>query len=234
MNAWSETRYPNQNGIDDTMSVQEKISRWNRETDGSKDTKLEGELTSDESSLKGQASHGKSHSIVSTTATQISDKESKEDEESNCMITTPSYSDFVTKSPVYKLLVTRLRRELLLVSSEPNHMSAIRRRVLELLPKCNIVSGKIPAKSHTLRFLMSWDPLKFFEEQLYQGKPQEVVEQVITLTGSARDAQAQTCAEYLSQTWPCTGKDIILLLKNVLGSEPGDRHTCKTSYLVLP
>ncbi|USP74567.1 hypothetical protein yc1106_01841 [Curvularia clavata] len=227
MNVWSERHCPSQNNIDDTMSFQEKISRWNREKDESKDAKLEADLRCDETSLKGRAGHDNFHTAFNTTTTPISDKESTEDEESNRMITVPICSDIVAGNPVFEHLVTRLLRELVLVSSELNHIMAIRQSILELLPACKIISENTPAKAHTLRLLILWDPLKFFAEQLYQGKPQDVVEKVIVLTGSAQNVQAQTCAEYLSQTWPYTGKDIILLLKNVLGSGPEHRHECE-------
>jgi hypothetical protein len=56
---------------------------------------------------------------------------------------------------------------------------------------------------------------------------EEVVAKVITLTGSAMDAQALTCEQYLCQTWPSAGEYIIRLVKDVVRGGPDHRHTCK-------
>ncbi|KAH8688668.1 hypothetical protein GQ44DRAFT_696068 [Phaeosphaeriaceae sp. PMI808] len=206
-----------------TMSWDEKISRWNVQNEG-----LEDKYTLDDPSLKGQENDAVFQASADTPRTQVFDKESEDGEEESDIAVAPSYSDFIAKTPAYELLLTRLRRELLLIPSEPNHMEVIRRGILESLLYCNRVSRKTSAKAYTITFVTEWDPLAFFEEQMYQEEPQEVVEKVITLTGSVEDVQAQTCAEYLSQTWSSTGKLIILLVKNVIRSGPGHRHTCES------
>jgi hypothetical protein len=57
--------------------------------------------------------------------------------------------------------------------------------------------------------LQQQDPSAFVREQEYREKPDEVVEITITLTGSAKDAQALTCAQYLCQTWPSVGRHTV-------------------------
>lgn len=44
------------------------------------------------------------------------------------------------------------------------------------------------------------------------------VERAITLTGSARDAQALTCVQYLSQTWPLAGEYTMQVVKDVIAN----------------
>jgi hypothetical protein len=64
------------------------------------------------------------------------------------------------------------------------------------------------------------------KEQQYKESPSEALERVITLTGSANDAQTTTTGEYLSQTWPATGKHVMLLVTNIMRNT--DHHVmCK-------
>jgi hypothetical protein len=137
------------------------------------------------------------------------------------------YRDFISKSPTYKWLLTSLRREFLLTPVEPNTMEAIRRKIINFLPSGHKVSRKESAEAYKMTFEIKWDPLAFVKEQEYREEPDEAVERVITLTGSAKDAQALTCAQYLCQTWPLSREHTIRLIKDVVRSAPSHRHTCK-------
>lgn len=85
-----------------------------------------------------------------------------------------------------------------------------------------------------MTFRMEWDPLAFIKEQEYSEELDETMETAITLTGSARDAQALTCAQYLRQTWPSAAEHIIRLIKDVVRNRPGHRQECKCSGLKQP
>ncbi|KAF2789972.1 hypothetical protein K505DRAFT_340816 [Melanomma pulvis-pyrius CBS 109.77] len=180
-----ENHHPGQNRNSDSMTVNEKIRRWNRQNEEPEDA-----------SFSGQRNDAVFQAMIDNSMAQDSDTEPIESEEDRDIAVASSYTDFVAKTPAYRWLLSRMRREIFLIPSEPNHKEDIRRVILGLLPPCN--------------------------------RPEEVVEKAITLTGSAEDAQAQTCAEYLSQTWPSTGKLIVLLLKDVISSGPGQRHTCES------
>jgi len=97
-------------------------------------------------------------------------------------------------------------------------MEAIRREIISSLPF---------AEAYKITFGIEWDPLAFVKEQEYREEPDEAVERAITLTGSAKDAQALTSAQYLCQTWPSAGEHTMRLVKDVLRCGPGHRHTCK-------
>ncbi|KAH8803460.1 hypothetical protein F5884DRAFT_712243 [Xylogone sp. PMI_703] len=136
-----------------------------------------------------------------------------------------SYRDFICKAPAYEWLLASLHRELLLTPAEPNHMEAIKQAIIKTIPSSHKISRKKSAEAYKIIFEIQWDPLTFINEQSYK-ELYRAVENVITLTGSAKDAQALTCAQYLHQTWPLTGYHIIQLVKNVLNSRPGNQHTC--------
>jgi hypothetical protein len=155
---------------------------------------------------------------------------SQQTEESN-MLGLLAYRDFILNSPAYEWLLTSLRKETLLAQPDPNSMLAIRREIINSLPPSRKISRNRPAEAYNITFDISWDPLAFIREQSYEEKPEDVVGKVITLTGSARDAQALTCEQYLCQTWPSAGKYIIRLVKDVVQGGPGHRHTCKFSGL---
>jgi hypothetical protein len=103
-----------------------------------------------------------------------------------------------------------------------NSMEAIRQKIISSLPH-EVKS----TEAHKVTFVIEWDPLAFVKEQEYREEPDEAIEKAITLTGSAKDAQALTCAQYLCQTWPSTGEHTTRLVKDVLRSGPGHRHKCK-------
>ncbi|KAF3258160.1 hypothetical protein TWF217_005852 [Orbilia oligospora] len=131
------------------------------------------------------------------------------------------YRDFILKTPAFEWLVGVLRREItLLTPAEPNYMEITKRSVSECLPSSHRISKNRSAEAFNTIFLTGWKPLTFVKEQEYELKPSEAIERAVTLTGSAEDAQALTCVEYLCQTWPSTGKYIIELVRDVIdGSE---------------
>ncbi|EGX53749.1 hypothetical protein AOL_s00004g408 [Orbilia oligospora ATCC 24927] len=129
---------------------------------------------------------------------------------------TLAYREFIFKSPAFDWLVGSLRRDRFLIPTEPNSMEAIARHIIGSLPSSRKISKGRSAEAFKVTFTMDWKPLIFVEEQEYQDEPGEAIERAITITGTKKDAQALTCAEYLSQTWPATGKRILELVKDVI------------------
>lgn len=152
--------------------------------------------------------------------------DSDEDEEANVpdLLT---YQNFISKAPAYKWLLANLHRECLLFPAEPNIMEALRHQIVHFLPSSHKVSRKRSSETCKMTFEIEWCPLAFIKEQEYREAPYEVAEIAITLTGSAKNAQALTCAQYLCQTWPSVGQNIIQLVKDVVCGGPGHRHKCK-------
>lgn len=162
-----------------------------------------------------------------TTVDDLMDLDSYEDEEVN-MPEILAYRNFIFKLPAYKWLLANLRREFLLAAPEPNYMEAIRQKIIQCLPSSRIVSRRRSAETYKVMFEVEWDPLIFFREQGYKEEPGEAIERAITLTGSTKDAQALTCAQYLRQTWPIAAEHTMKLIKDVVRSEPGCQLTCKS------
>ncbi|KAI1745785.1 hypothetical protein F4680DRAFT_403240 [Xylaria scruposa] len=137
-----------------------------------------------------------------------------------------AYRDFVFHTGAYQWLLAGLFREFRLMSTEPNTIQTIRQTIISSLPSARRVSRKASLESCRARFNIDWDPLAFFAQQRYTTSPAEAIKGVITVTGTSQDAQAATCSEYMKQTWPVTGKIMLQLVKQVLGSETGLRQQC--------
>ena len=121
-----------------------------------------------------------------------------------------------------------------LAPAEPNYMEAIREKILQFLlttETAHKISRKRSPEPYKVTFEVNWDPLTFVKEQEYGEEPSRAIETAITLTGSAKDAQALTCAQYMYQTWPSTGGHIIEVVKDVIRDGPGHRHTGKPMQL---
>jgi hypothetical protein len=128
------------------------------------------------------------------------EEEEQEEQEESAIPELHAYQDFISKSPAYEWLLATLRKEFLLAPAEPNSMEAVRREILHSLPSSHKVSRKKPPQACKVTFKIKWDPLAFVKEQDYGEEPGEAVKTAITLTGSAGDAQALTCGQYLRQT----------------------------------
>jgi hypothetical protein len=84
-----------------------------------------------------------------------------------------------------------------------------------------------------MTFEMNWNPLAFITDQEYDEDPGVAIENAITLTGSATDAQTTTCRQYLCQTWPSFAEHVIHLIKEVVRDEFVEGNTRKRSFSVL-
>jgi len=79
---------------------------------------------------------------------------------------------------------------------------------------------------HTATFRILWSPRRFLREQNYQKGERQAIGEVITLTGSAIDAQAMTCAQYMNQTWPLSGTETLGALQAAMAEIPNHWHKC--------
>ncbi|RSM04988.1 hypothetical protein CDV31_009789 [Fusarium ambrosium] len=140
-----------------------------------------------------------------------------------------AYRDFIPGTEAYQWLVTRLQREFRLVPTEPNTIGSIGGAIMSSLPSAHKISRRISTQRCSARFELQWDIFHFFQTQEYPGPPDEVLEGIITLTGSSLDAQAATCAQYIHQTWPSTGETTLQLIKEVLKDGDGYLSSCKLS-----
>jgi hypothetical protein len=124
---------------------------------------------------------------------------------------------------VNKQDMQNLGREAILTRATPDLMEDIRRKVLCALPSSHKVSNKAT-------FELDWDPLSFVKEQQYTESPDKALERAITYTGSLNNAQAIATGEYLTQTWPATGKKVMRLVTDVIRNTADHHVSCK--YIV--
>lgn len=150
----------------------------------------------------------------------VSDFQDEEPEGANIPANLQQYRDFIVGNPAYTWLLARLERELLLTPAEPNHMQAISDTILNRLSHgaFRILSRAKGPHLCDMTFIVDWNPLVFLQEQEYD---EEAFERAITLTGTGSDAQALTTAQYLSQTWPLVGEEMLSILKRIVRCESG-------------
>ena len=142
-----------------------------------------------------------------------------------------TYLNYVLQFLDYEWLLTNLRREILLAPSMANTLRNIRLKITEILPMSHEVSSKKSSQTYNIIFEVDWDLLDFLKAQDYEAEAHVAVENVITLTGGPSDAQALTCGQYLCQTWPLSGHQIMRLIQDVLRKESGCRQECRFSNL---
>ena len=188
---------------DPDMSIEDKMNRWQQGLDDTDD-----EFSASEFPLE--------NDVAPATAIQGGTENAKHH----------GYQEFVIHTQEYQWLIANLRKHFYLAPTEPNSMSAVRQKILGFLPIAHEMSRKRKPDVHKMTFQIMCDLLTSITEQHYKVAPEEVVQTAITLTGSAKDAQALTCSQYVCQTWPLTGDHTIRLIQTVVRSDPGHRNSC--------
>jgi len=126
------------------------------------------------------------------------------------------YLSLITDTPAYHCLVGYLRRELYLTHSEPSVMAEVGLRIASSIAQQKRVTWRKAATSHCMVFELDWDPQVFVWDQKINDEGGNAVAMAITITGSANDAQALSCSQYLAQTWPGTGPEVLELIKGAV------------------
>ena len=138
--------------------------------------------------------------------------------------------DAVVGSSSQRWLTSRINRCASLSFPEDGWMANISRTVRQAF-KSTIgyrkVSRRIQPPEYVAKFEIDWNPIKFLQEQEYQGSPEDCIERVITLTGSANEVQATLALQYLSQTWPLLGESLLQLLAQMVRSESISFQECE-------
>ncbi|KAF5607433.1 Pfs domain-containing protein [Fusarium pseudoanthophilum] len=156
---------------------------------------------------------------------ELVETEEEEYEEADIWVT--AYRDFAPGTEAYSWLMAQLQRNMDSALEEPTAIRLIRDQVLSSVPSPQRISRSVSSESCSVLFDLDWDILEFFDSQDYSKSPEEVLSGVITLTGSASDAQASNCDQFLEQTWPTTGDMILRLLRDLLRPEGGHTHECR-------
>ena len=98
-------------------------------------------------------------------------------------------------------------------------------------PATSCLKRLAPSKTQNAIFKVAWDLLAFIGEQEYPSSEGNIIERVITISESARDAQALTCTQYMEQTWPTTGVDLLQAISSAISK--GDHAKVQSTYNYL-
>ncbi|KAH7182393.1 uncharacterized protein B0J16DRAFT_400600 [Fusarium flagelliforme] len=132
------------------------------------------------------------------------------------------YREFILNSVAYKWLVARLSRKLALdvVDVNLDVPSSIHQEVLDCYENSGHGGMKRPSQQYKMTFSALWNPIEFLNQQFgTQCDIGRLLGEILTLTGTATDAQILPCSEYLNQTWPTTGLAFLELLRKALVSQ---------------
>ncbi|KAF5682797.1 ankyrin protein 3 [Fusarium denticulatum] len=159
-----------------------------------------------------------------TPEPQLAEQSPQEEEES---VDSPLLiqESAILRTTAFEWLLSRLLKQFQLTPMKPYAMQSINKKILSALPPGRIISRKSVPPMNSVSIEFDCRFFQFFEEQSYPRHPHEVFDDVITLTGSCEDAQAATCAQYLSQTWPSTAPHSLELIKDCLMVKPGCPRT---------
>jgi len=131
------------------------------------------------------------------------------------------YHNIIVGSPAYKWFLTSLTRESMLQLRTPQ--PRIRQRILDKLPTGTISKRRNP-DIHKVTFELEWDDA--MEESLRHEYPEQwgrsyrLFRSSIILTGSPREAQGLTMGQYLAQTWPTIGLQLLFSLHAAVINHP--------------
>ncbi|KAK7990856.1 hypothetical protein PG990_015136 [Apiospora arundinis] len=131
------------------------------------------------------------------------------------------YVNVVFQHRTYRWLVAQLQREILLSRANPDTLDTIRDEILRLAPLNGHVTRRKAPVSVCVTYMVQWDIMKFFRGQEYKIPNHKAISGAVILTGSYIDAQAVTCFDYMSQTWPLTGPRTLELVQQLVQT-PGE------------
>lgn len=146
------------------------------------------------------------------------------------------YRQLVFSSVAYEWLVSCLEREICLcrvrepVETGTENVKTVTSYILTVLLDDNeIISRGAWSKTYKTEFQVVWR-LKQFLSTRYGVSENlgQVLRRAIALTGSGCEAQALTCSEYLDQTWPMSGKQVLAAVSEAL--ETGRRAEGKPDF----
>ncbi|KAL4779277.1 hypothetical protein BJX76DRAFT_94159 [Aspergillus varians] len=131
-----------------------------------------------------------------------------------------SYRKVVQSAAAYEKLLAAVRRECILATPELNLRDEIQKTIYSILPISRNISRNRQAQTFELTFNVDWHPFDFIYEQMYRDRPDIAIRNCIVFTGIRAAARALTCTQYLQQTWPVIGLDILNLIERGSLSPP--------------
>lgn len=144
------------------------------------------------------------------------------------------YRELVTETWSYKWLIASLRSKSLLQYPSDNVQSAIGKYVRQKLYSLdfNRISRYRKPDACRVRFTINWKLCSFLNAQKYDCATSEAITTALVVTGDATNAQGCTCAQYMCQTWPLSGKALLDSIYPAFAI-PGREHYCRYYHLTI-
>ncbi|KAL7904503.1 hypothetical protein GGI35DRAFT_463039 [Trichoderma velutinum] len=118
--------------------------------------------------------------------------------------------------PVQSANVTQMPQSSLPDSHAMKNITAL---ILKNLTAVRKLTNQQPPEIFQVTFKTDCNPVAFAKQEGYDESAAEALPKIITLTGSLSNAQCLTIEDYLSQTWPTTGCNVLQSIQRVL--QPG-------------
>ena len=142
------------------------------------------------------------------------------DEQGDQVQVPPRYQEvrsFLLKGPAYQWLLKSARSSAHLTERRGTAMESISRKIDATLSSMERPKSRL-CPIFRARFDVDWDLQNFLRGQEYDTTLEIALERAITVTGSARDAQALSCMDYMCQTWPSSGRAVVHAFQKALRS----------------
>jgi len=150
----------------------------------------------------------------------------------------PRYKEarsFLLDGPAYQWLIENARSSALLTERKGTILEAVTRKIDATLSSMRTPKS-LRSQVFQANFDMDWDLPNFLRGQEYDTTLEIAVERAITVTGSSSNAQALSCMDYICQTWPSSGREVVRVLQKALispnlscSSKQSLRNYCSTS-----
>jgi len=145
------------------------------------------------------------------------------------------YRKLISEAPEYQSLLATIRNATGLEFPESdtlNNMDGIQRYVLNSSPKANkILSRHRSPEACRITFHVDWAPASFISAQEFRDPRPESLRTAVTLTGTNTNAQALSCSQYVSHTWPCHGEVVLSLIVDTVKKPPSQHSTIGEYWL---
>lgn len=135
---------------------------------------------------------------------------------------------FLRNSPAYSWLLKSIQASACLTDRGVRVME-ITRKLEDLFGRYSASKGR--RSRYEVHYQIDWNLLEFLRKQQYDTDEESMVESAIAITGSALNAQALTCLEYMKMTWPTTGPEVLRSLQKAVSSTSVRASTCTLRFL---
>ena len=132
----------------------------------------------------------------------------------------PRYQEvrsFLLDGPAYQWLLENARSSALLTERKGTVLEAVSRKIDDTLTSIRTSKLRHPPVFQMI-FDMDWDLPNFLRAQEYDATLEIAFERAITVTAYQYSAQALSCIDYMCQTWPSSGREVVRVLQKALMS----------------